>query len=53
MSTVSDEMTVATGEALLRVRDLVTEFPIRAGLFRREVGRVQAVSGGLLRPHAQ
>ena len=45
MSAVSDEMSIVTGEALLSVRDLVTEFPIRAGVFRREVGRVQAVSG--------
>lgn len=31
-------------DPVLQVRDLVTEFPIRAGVFRREVGRVQAVS---------
>jgi oligopeptide/dipeptide ABC transporter ATP-binding protein len=30
---------------LLVVRDLVKNFPIRAGLFRRVVGEVQAVSG--------
>ena len=35
---------VSTGP-LLQVRDLVKEFPIRAGLFRRQVGAVQAVSG--------
>ena len=29
---------------VLEVRNLVTEFPIRAGVLRREVGRVQAVS---------
>jgi oligopeptide/dipeptide ABC transporter ATP-binding protein len=34
-----------SGEPLLRVRDLVKEFPIRAGVFRRQVGAVQAVSG--------
>ena len=33
------------GEPLLKVRDLVKEFPIRAGVFRRQVGAVQAVSG--------
>ncbi|MBG7605835.1 MAG: dipeptide ABC transporter ATP-binding protein [Actinobacteria bacterium] len=33
------------GEPLLRVRDLVKDFPIRAGVFRRQVGEVQAVSG--------
>ncbi len=32
-------------EPLLRIRDLVKEFPIRAGVFRRQVGAVQAVSG--------
>ena len=36
---------VEAGEPLLRVRDLVKEFPIRAGVFRRQVGAVQAVSG--------
>jgi len=38
-------VSTTAGDALLSVRDLVTEFPIRAGVFRREVGRVQAVSG--------
>ncbi len=34
------------GEALIEVRDLVKEFPIRAGgLLRREAGKVHAVSG--------
>jgi oligopeptide/dipeptide ABC transporter ATP-binding protein len=33
------------GEPILKVRDLVKEFPIRAGVFRRVVGQVQAVSG--------
>ena len=32
-------------EPILQVRDLVMEFPIRAGVFRRQVGTVQAVSG--------
>ncbi len=32
-------------EPLLRVRDLTKEFPIRAGVFRREVGAVHAVNG--------
>ena len=34
-----------SAEPLLAVRGLVKEFPIRAGLFRRTVGAVQAVSG--------
>ena len=33
------------GERLVEVRDLVKEFPIRAGLLQRQVGAVQAVSG--------
>ena len=32
-------------EPILKVRDLVMDFPIRAGVFRRQVGEVQAVSG--------
>ncbi len=32
-------------EALLRVKDLTKYFPIRGGLFSREVGRVHAVDG--------
>jgi oligopeptide/dipeptide ABC transporter ATP-binding protein len=35
----------ATGEPILRVEDLVKEFPIRAGFLRREIGQVKAVSG--------
>jgi oligopeptide/dipeptide ABC transporter ATP-binding protein len=35
----------ATGEELLRIENIVKYFPIRAGLFRREVGRVHAVDG--------
>jgi peptide/nickel transport system ATP-binding protein/oligopeptide transport system ATP-binding protein len=34
-----------TGAVILSVRDLVKDFPIRAGLLRRQVGAVQAVSG--------
>jgi oligopeptide/dipeptide ABC transporter ATP-binding protein len=36
---------LAAGEPILSIRDLVMEFPIRAGVFRRQVGSVQAVSG--------
>ena len=35
----------AAGEDILRVEDLVTHFPIRAGLLRRNVGVVHAVDG--------
>ncbi len=49
MSAVPEPPTVdppASGaEPILVVRDLVKTFPIRAGLFRRIVGQVQAVSG--------
>ena len=34
----------STAEPLLQVRNLVKEYPIRSGLFRRQVGAVQAVS---------
>ena len=33
------------GEEILRIENVVKYFPIRAGLFRREVGRVHAVDG--------
>ena len=36
---------VASGKALLEVRDLKVHFPIRKGLFRRVVGQVRAVDG--------
>ena len=35
----------ATTEPVLEIVDLVKHFPIHAGLFRREVGRVHAVDG--------
>jgi oligopeptide/dipeptide ABC transporter ATP-binding protein len=35
----------AQGEEILRIDDLYKHFPIRSGLFRREVGRVHAVDG--------
>jgi peptide/nickel transport system ATP-binding protein len=38
-------MTTDTGAAILEVRDLVKEFPIRSGFLRKEVGSVKAVSG--------
>ena len=34
-----------TGTPILEVHDLVKEFPVRSGFFRRQVGAVQAVSG--------
>jgi len=36
---------VPVEDPILQVRDLVKNFPIRSGLFRRTVGQVQAVSG--------
>ena len=33
------------GEVILEATDLVKDFPIRSGLFRRQTGAVQAVSG--------
>ncbi len=35
---------LAASAPLLQVKNLVKEFPIRAGVFRREIGQVQAVS---------
>jgi oligopeptide/dipeptide ABC transporter ATP-binding protein len=35
----------AQGEEILRIEDIYKHFPIRAGLFRREVGKVHAVDG--------
>ncbi len=45
VATESSPSSVPSGEPLLQIRDLVKEFPIRAGVFRRQVGAVQAVSG--------
>ena len=36
---------VANGETILEIDNLVTHFPIRAGLFRKIVGQVHAVDG--------
>jgi oligopeptide transport system ATP-binding protein len=38
-------MTQATNEPLLKVKDLVKNFPIKGGIFGREVDRVHAVDG--------
>jgi peptide/nickel transport system ATP-binding protein/oligopeptide transport system ATP-binding protein len=50
--TVSEQATeeqiharASTGEEILRVEELYTYFPIRAGLFKRQVGQVHAVDG--------
>lgn len=42
----------STNETILEVDNLVKEFPIRAGLFRRRVGSVYAVSGVSFTVHA-
>jgi oligopeptide/dipeptide ABC transporter ATP-binding protein len=48
-TTVAEEKTsgrpTADGGPVLQVTDLVKHFPIRAGVLRREVGRVHAVDG--------
>ncbi len=41
----------AHGDPVLRVENLVKDFPIQAGFFRRQVGLVQAVSGVSLEIH--
>ena len=38
-------MSQGTNGPVLVIEDLVKEFPIRAGVFRREVGTVSAVDG--------
>jgi peptide/nickel transport system ATP-binding protein/oligopeptide transport system ATP-binding protein len=50
--TVSEQATeeqiherASTGEEILRIEELYTYFPIRAGLFKRQVGQVHAVDG--------
>jgi oligopeptide/dipeptide ABC transporter ATP-binding protein len=49
MATAAAEPSVhhraAQGEEILRIEDLYKHFPIRSGLFRREVGKVHAVDG--------
>jgi oligopeptide/dipeptide ABC transporter ATP-binding protein len=40
------------GEEILRVENLVKHFPIKAGLIRREVGRVRALDGVSFTLHA-
>ncbi|TVR34367.1 MAG: dipeptide ABC transporter ATP-binding protein [Nitriliruptor sp.] len=45
MSQAASDQTPQTGDPVLEITDLVKHFPIRAGLLRREVGRVHAVDG--------
>ena len=48
MTSVSSDQGAAAPEAptpVLEVKDLVKNFPVRAGLFKQKVGDVQAVSG--------
>ena len=42
---LQQDRVVADTEPLLTVRDLVKHFPVRGGLFKREVGKVHAVDG--------
>jgi oligopeptide/dipeptide ABC transporter ATP-binding protein len=43
--TVTEPARGPTGDALLSVHSLVKQFPIRAGVFRRQVGSVHALNG--------
>jgi peptide/nickel transport system ATP-binding protein len=48
MSTVAPAVPTASGsssDVLLEVRDLVKDFPVRGGFWRRTVGRISAVAG--------
>jgi len=48
-TTPESQVTSVTDTPLLETTDLVKEFPVRAGLLSRVVGKVQAVSGVSLR----
>jgi oligopeptide/dipeptide ABC transporter ATP-binding protein len=52
MTSPGDEPTTAEPAVILEVRDLVKEFPVKSGLFRREMASVKAVSGVSFSVHA-
>ena len=52
MTAANARADVGEGRTILEVRDLVKEFPIRAGFFLRSVGTVKAVSGVSFSIHA-
>jgi peptide/nickel transport system ATP-binding protein len=45
MDPVTDGMSASAGQDLIQVDDLKVHFPITAGIFQREIGRVRAVDG--------
>jgi oligopeptide transport system ATP-binding protein len=45
MNPLTDPAATPAVQPLLEVRDLVKHFPVRGGVFKREIGRVHAVDG--------
>jgi oligopeptide transport system ATP-binding protein len=45
MNPNTDTAATPAAQPLLKVRDLVKHFPVRGGVFKREIGRVHAVDG--------
>jgi oligopeptide transport system ATP-binding protein len=45
MNPLTDPAAAPAVQPLLEVRDLVKHFPVRGGVFKREIGRVHAVDG--------
>jgi oligopeptide transport system ATP-binding protein len=45
MNPLTDPAAAPAAQPLLEVRDLVKHFPVRGGVFKREIGRVHAVDG--------
>jgi oligopeptide transport system ATP-binding protein len=45
MNPASDVSAAPSAEPLLKVRDLVKHFPVRGGVFKRQIGKVHAVDG--------
>jgi oligopeptide transport system ATP-binding protein len=43
--TTAASLATSSGEPLLQVRDLVKHFPVRGGVFKRQIGKVHAVDG--------
>ena len=45
MNPAGDVSAAPSAEPLLKVRDLVKHFPVRGGVFKRQIGKVHAVDG--------